>query len=193
MKNVWKKSMAMVLIMSLMLGLMVGCGGGPVDTDEEKNFTYPIELYYVSSAYLETGDDSIEPMVVVKSEATAQVEEADEIYEATLEALVQIPGEGEDTMVREGMIDDVTVTDGVAVVDFNEDYMHGGSLEEVYLIEQVVRTLIKSFDEVQKVRFTVEGEAVDSLMGHLEANCTYGLITVQEDGTDLELVTIMDN
>jgi len=193
MKNVWKKSMAMVLIMSLMLGLMVGCGGGPVDADEEKNFAYPIELYYVSSAYLETGDDSIEPMVVVKSEATAQVEEADEIYEATLEALVQIPGEGEDTMVREGMIDDVTVTDGVAVVDFNEDYMHGGSLEEVYLIEQVVRTLIKSFDEVQKVRFTVEGEAVDSLMGHLEANCTYGLITVQEDGTDLELVTIMDN
>ena len=42
------------------------------------------------------------------------------------------------------------------------------------------------------VRFTVDGEQVDSLMGHLEANCTYGLVSVIEDGVAVELVTILE-
>ena len=176
MKKVWKKTIAAMLVLILTVGMLAGCGGGPVENEEEDSANYHVKLYYVSAEYLETGDESIEPMVVVDTDVAVPLEEADEIYETTLELLVQVSEEGMDTMIREGMVDDVTVTGGLAVVDLNEDTMHGGSMEEVYLIEQMVRTLIKSFDEVQKVRFTVEG----------------GLITVQEDGADVELVSIME-
>ena len=115
-----------------------------------------------------------------------------DVYEIALDLLTEVRGEGMDTMVKAEMVNNTTVNEGIAVVDFNGETMHGGSMEEVWLIEQVVRTLVKSFDNISAVRFTVDGETVDSLMGHLEAKCTYGLITVQEDGVDVELVAIME-
>lgn len=187
-----KRYTGLFLTLILILGTLAGCGSDPVDTEEDKQLEHPAKLYFVSSEYLETGDESIEPMVIVETTVTTPVEEADDIYETTLDLLVQVPEEGTDTMLREAMVEDVTVTDSIAVVDFNGELMHGGSMEEVYLIEQVVRTLVKSFDDISAVKFTVDGMGVDSLMGHLEANCTYGLITVEEDGNDVELVTIME-
>lgn len=187
-----KRYTGLLLSLILILGTLAGCGSDPVDTEEDKQLEHSAKLYFVSSEYLETGDESIEPMVIVETTVTTPVEEADDIYETTLDLLVQVPEEGTDTMLREAMVEDVTVTDSIAVVDFNGELMHGGSMEEVYLIEQVVRTLVKSFDDISAVKFTVDGMGVDSLMGHLEANCTYGLITVEEDGNDVELVTIME-
>ncbi|MBR7147589.1 MAG: GerMN domain-containing protein [Firmicutes bacterium] len=187
-----KRYTGLFLTLILILGTLAGCGSDPVDTEGDKQLEHPAKLYFVSSEYLETGDETIEPMVIVETTVTTPVEEADDIYETTLDLLVQVPEEGTDTMLREAMVEDVTVTDSIAVVDFNGELMHGGSMEEVYLIEQVVRTLVKSFDDISAVKFTVDGMGVDSLMGHLEANCTYGLITVEEDGNDVELVTIME-
>ena len=192
METMRKQYTGLFLTLILILGTLAGCGSDPVDTEEDKQLEHPAKLYFVSSEYLETGDETIEPMVIVETTVTIPVEEADDIYETTLDLLVQVPEEGTDTMLREAMVEDVTVTDSIAVVDFNGELMHGGSMEEVYLIEQVVRTLVKSFDDISAVKFTVDGMGVDSLMGHLEANCTYGLITVEEDGNDVELVTIME-
>ena len=192
METMRKRYTGLFLTLVLILGTLAGCGSDPVDTEEDKQLEHPAKLYFVSSEYLETGDETIEPMVIVETTVTLPVEEADDIYETTLDLLVQVPEEGTDTMLREAMVEDVTVTDSIAVVDFNGELMHGGSMEEVYLIEQVVRTLVKSFDDFSAVKFTVDGMGVDSLMGHLEANCTYGLITVEEDGNDVELVTIME-
>ena len=192
METMRKRYTGLFLTLILILGTLAGCGSDPVDTEEDKQLEHLAKLYFVSSEYLETGDETIEPMVIVETTVTIPVEEADDIYETTLDLLVQVPEEGTDTMLREAMVEDVTVTDSIAVVDFNGELMHGGSMEEVYLIEQVVRTLVKSFDDISAVKFTVDGMGVDSLMGHLEANCTYGLITVEEDGNDVELVTIME-
>ncbi|MBQ6948414.1 MAG: GerMN domain-containing protein [Firmicutes bacterium] len=192
METMRKQYTGLLLTLILILGTLAGGGSDPVDTEEDKQLEHPAKLYFVSSEYLETGDETIEPMVIVETTVTIPVEEADDIYETTLDLLVQVPEEGTDTMLREAMVEDVTVTDSIAVVDFNGELMHGGSMEEVYLIEQVVRTLVKSFDDISAVKFTVDGMGVDSLMGHLEANCTYGLITVEEDGNDVELVTIME-
>lgn len=153
---------------------------------------YHAETYYISSEYLETGDETLEPLSIMGRKIEIPESEVDQIYEIVLGYLTEPIRDGEDTMVKEGMIQAVTVADGQAVVDFNGELMHGGSMEEVWLIEQVVRTLVKSFEDISAVRFTVDGETVDSLMGHLEANCTYGLISVEEDGVDVELVTIME-
>ena len=194
MKKTWKTYMGFLLALILSMGMMTGCGGGPEDVQEEQLPDYPVKLYYVSSEYLETGDESIEPMIMteVLVPTDAEMSEVYDIYDIVLDLLTEVMGEGMDTMVKVEMVNDTTVTDGVAVVDFNGEVMHGGSMEEVYLIEQVVRTLVKSFDEITAVQFTVDGQTVDSLMGHLEANCTYGLISVEEDGVDVELVTIME-
>ena len=194
MKKTWKTYMGFLLALILSMGMMTGCGGGSADTDEESVLDYSVKLYYVSSEYLETGDESIEPMIMteVLVPTDAEMSEVYDIYDIVLDLLTEVMGEGMDTMVKVEMVNDTTVTDGVAVVDFNGEVMYGGSMEEVYLIEQVVRTLVKSFDEITAVQFTVDGQTVDSLMGHLEANCTYGLISVEEDGVDVELVTIME-
>ncbi|MBR6500080.1 MAG: GerMN domain-containing protein [Firmicutes bacterium] len=194
MKKTWKTYMGFLLALILSMGMMTGCGGGPEDVQEEQLPDYPVKLYYVSSEYLETGDESIEPMIMTEVLVPTDGEMSDfyDIYDIALDILTEVMGEGMDTMVKVEMVNDTTVTDGVAVVDFNGEAMHGGSMEEVYLIEQVVRTLVKSFDEITTVQFTVDGQTVDSLMGHLEANCSYGLISVEEDGIDVELVTIME-
>ena len=181
----------LMIVTILVLGLLRACDAFLGNT-KEPLVTYRAETYFVSSEYLETGDETLEPLSIMGRKIEIPESEADQIYEIVLGYLTEPIRDGEDTMVKEEMIRGVTVADGQAVVDFNGELMHGGSMEEVWLIEQVVRTLVKSFDDISAVRFTVDGETVDSLMGHLEANCTYGLITVQEDGVDVELVAIME-
>lgn len=181
----------LMIVTILVLGLLRSCDAflnGP----KEPLVEYHAETYYISSEYLETGDETLEPLSIMRRYIELPADEAGQVYGIVLGYLTEPIRDGEDTMVKEGMIRGVTVADGQAVVDFNGELMHGGSMEEVWLIEQVVRTLVKSFEDISTVRFTVDGETVDSLMGHLEANCTYGLITVQEDGVDVELVAIME-
>lgn len=185
---------ALVLALLFALCALTACsGGGEDDMDGEAPAEFPVALYFVDAQYIETGDEAIEPMIVKEQTLKIDAEDADDRYEETVE-LLTAAGEGEETMIRQGMVDGVSVQDGLAVVDFNEDAMHGGSLEETYLIEQVVRTLIKSYEEIDRVRFTVDGQTVDTLMGHLEANCIYGLITVSDETKgDVELVSIVED
>jgi len=190
MKRNTKRYLAWFLMVMMLAAAATGCTG-PTDGDDEVTVDYPVTLYYVDPEYLETGDESIDPLIVKETVLSMEEDDAEERYEETLELLADSE-DGADTMIRHGMVDEVTVSDGLATVNFEGDEMHGGSMEEVYLIEQVVRTLVKSFDNIEKVRFTVDGQEVDSLMGHLAANCVYGLITVEEDGADVELVSILN-
>ena len=186
-----RQRIAWILTAALLVMALVGCGSSGGNEAGEEQEEYSIVLYYVNDAYVETGDESLEPLVVTEGTLNIESSLIEERYQQTLEMLSQ-PVDGADTMFRQGMVHGVTVSDGLAVVDFDSNMMYGGSMEESFLIEQVVRTLIKSFDDVERVAFTVDGEEVDSLMGHLEANCTYGLIAVEEDGTEVELVSIVE-
>lgn len=186
-----RQRIAWILTAALLIMALVGCGSSGGNEAGEEQEEYSIVLYYVNDAYVETGDESLEPLVVTEGTLNIESSLIEERYQQTLEMLSQ-PVDGADTMFRQGMVHGVTVSDGLAVVDFDSNMMYGGSMEESFLIEQVVRTLIKSFDDVERVAFTVDGKEVDSLMGHLEANCTYGLIAVEEDGTEVELVSIVE-
>ena len=44
----------------------------------------------------------------------------------------------------------------------------GSAVEEQLLISQIVETLMQSYDEVQSVSFTVDGEEAETLMGHVD-------------------------
>ncbi len=52
-------------------------------------------------------------------------------------------------------------------VDFSSRNLTGTMREEQLLIAQIVGTLRSSFAEVERVYFTVDGEAADTLMGHV--------------------------
>ena len=66
---------------------------------------------------------------------------------------------------KEFKINNITENEGTAIVDFSSRNLSGDELTEKLLISQIVSTLLKSFDEIQAVAFTVDGEPADTLMG----------------------------
>jgi len=63
----------------------------------------------------------------------------------------------------------VAVKDGIATVDFDREIKTGhwgGSAGEILTVYSVVNTLTE-LEHVRAVRFLVEGEEVDTLLGHL--------------------------
>jgi spore germination protein GerM len=61
------------------------------------------------------------------------------------------------------------IKDEVAYVDFNKAILkgNGGSASEILLVASVVNTLTE-FPSVEKVKFLVEGKAIDTLYGHMD-------------------------
>lgn len=61
------------------------------------------------------------------------------------------------------------IKDEVAYVDFNKTILkgNGGSATEMLLVASVVDTLTE-FPTVEKVKFLVEGKAIDTLYGHMD-------------------------
>lgn len=64
-------------------------------------------------------------------------------------------------------INHVIESGGTVTVDFSSRNLTGTTREEQLLIAQIVGTLRSSFAEVERVYFTVDGEAADTLMGHV--------------------------
>lgn len=149
-----------------------GCGNDtkvPDDgTDGKTAQDYTVQLFFANEEYVNTGNDSLEKfMPVFESKLTV---EPDNVYFQTLEALRSVPEEGYSTLVTEEIkFNDVYFEDGTVYVDFDSIGLNGGSLSEVFLISQIVETLVNSFEEVKQVQFLVDGETVESIMGHFDA------------------------
>ena len=78
------------------------------------------------------------------------------------------PEEGLMTAFKEEfIINNVTESAGEVTVDFSSRNLTGSDREERFLIAQIVATLTESFSEVERVAFTVDGEAAETLMGHV--------------------------
>jgi len=72
------------------------------------------------------------------------------------------------TEVRSVFFDDL----GILYVDFRAGSFEGwawGSSSEILAIRSVVRSLAAAFPEVERIRFLVDGEAVESIGGHVDA------------------------
>ncbi|WP_378956111.1 GerMN domain-containing protein [Pelosinus sp. sgz500959] len=64
----------------------------------------------------------------------------------------------------------ISVKDGIAYVDFNENLIKnntGGSASEMLLVAAIVNTLTE-FHNIQKVQILVEGKKIDSISGHMD-------------------------
>ena len=53
--------------------------------------------------------------------------------------------------------------------------LSGSETVEKMLISQIVNTLIKSFDEIQAVSFTVDGDEAETLMGHVDITRSFSV------------------
>lgn len=181
------------LCFTVLLGsiLFAGCNGSSADpADEAQN--YDVDLYYANQAYIDEGDESLDHFKEVDKTISAT---PGGVYLETLKALSETPeGDGYATMLgarvqvnSAAMDTDGTV--GTVTVDFKADGISGGSTEETLLIEQIVWTLTESFDNVKRVKFTVGGEAVETLMGHMDVSVPYEVTEVDNgNGEDVETV-----
>ncbi len=179
----WRKVCLWGLVMVLLLATLAGCGqdnGGPEipeTPDIPEPVEYTVELYFTNDAYVETGDESLGRYLT--ESRVIEVAEGENPWIAMLEALKTVESEEMGTVIGQDVIfDRVAVSEEdetLLIVDFGSIGTGGGSMQEGFFIGQIVETLIYNgylFEDggaVEKVQFLVEGEPVESLMGHIDA------------------------
>lgn len=172
-----KKNKAIIMILVLMLGLMMsGCNDskevdtGNDDANQEQTsdvVEVTVMQYFASAAYIYDGQDEENGELMPPVEYKMTCKPEDNKYLAAVNSPRTLP-EGSDqyyTALSDSyIINDVTVDDGVAYVDFSSENLSGGAANEIALIDQIVYTLGNSFEEIAAVQFTVDGQRVETLM-----------------------------
>lgn len=170
-----KKSVVLILLCAVLaFGLFgfTGCGGSDPGTGEPNGSTeleekeYRVTLFFANEAYIAAGDETLEKFMVYESEMTSK---PGDVYLDALELLKASPEEGYSTVITDQVkFNDVYLEGDTVFVDLDSSGLNGGSLDETFLISQIVGTLIHSFEEVIQVQFLIDGEAVETLMGHVD-------------------------
>ena len=70
-------------------------------------------------------------------------------------------------------VNSVSVADSVATVDLGELSLNVGAESEQRAIDQIVWTLTEFAPDVKSVRFTVNGEIVETFAGHIDTTATF--------------------
>ncbi len=168
-----KKIIGLLVFVLLLTGIMslAGCG----NTDEKVMKEYNVTLYFANDEYVQTGDDSLEQMVVLK-DYKLESEEGNQYMVLVDSALRNAAKEveGADTLIVDKIVfNKVSVDGGIATVDLAGATLNGGSLEETYVISQIVESLIASFEEIDSVQFLVDGKKAETLMGHFDVSTPF--------------------
>ena len=171
-----------VLLIFAVVIVSAGCG-------EERSANEPIifimDMCYVNSEYLSTGNEEVPAVLYFENEHFYALEGKQ--YFMLLDTVLRenpLGLNGVDTMITDKIqFNSVEVVEGTAFVDIKGEGLSGSSLEEGLLISQIVNSLMGSFDEVHRVRFLVDGETAETLMGHYDAENPYeeGIYTVWKD------------
>lgn len=140
-------------------------GGNEVVEPSPKTDEKEVTLYFANKKYVETGDEKLEKLIAEKrvvKYGDISLEEAvvRELMKGTenTELTTEIPSSAK--------LINVEISDGTAFVNFAQEGMYGGSLQESFTISQIVNSLIK-LGSVKRVQFLVDGKKAESLMGHI--------------------------
>ena len=131
--------------------------------DSDQKFqTQEIKIFYP--------DENATKLVEVKR--TIKFVDENEKYSAALSELMQTPKEQGliNIFPKHTKIKSVTRKDDTAIVDFDKDIVKnfvGGSTGEEFLVNSVVDTLTE-FDEINQVRFLIDGQEIETLSGHMD-------------------------
>jgi spore germination protein GerM len=125
-----------------------------------------VVLFFGNNEYIATGDEKYEWMLTEVQEITYG---ETGLEEAIVRALMAGPMDTEKMstgFTGTMKLHSVYVLDGTAFVNFNSDGLNGGSMQESYVISQVVESLTQ-LDNVDRVQFLVDGQVTETLMGHI--------------------------
>lgn len=147
----------------------------PSETAQTEMAVAPNEDKTVSAAKTQTEitvyfpDANAEKLIAAKR----QITDSSDKYAQAVNALIAGPAneaEGIGIMPKGAKVLNVTVKDATATVDFSKEFQTnftGGSTGEIMLVGSIVDTLTE-FPEIKAVRFTLEGQPLDILGGHLD-------------------------
>lgn len=140
--------------------------GNKVINPEPQEKETEVNLYYVNSKYIETGDESLAKTLPVKKKIKyGKVPFA----EAVVKELFKDPGiEGLSAGVPQSAnLLGVEVEGDTAYVNFASQGLNGGSTAETIVIEQITKTLF-GLEGISRVQFLKDGKKADDLMGHID-------------------------
>ena len=134
------------------------------DAKDGEEKSYDVTLTYPSTAYIVDGDEDnkkVTEQVTVKATK-------DDVITKVLDQLSQAPEtKGAEPVGLDKFDYSKSKLDGTtAVVDLSGD-LTGGSLDEDVLARSIVNSLL-SVKGIKAVKFTVNGEKAESLMGHVD-------------------------
>lgn len=140
-------------------------GGGDadiVDTPEEE-VTLPAEL--TSKVQVFFTDDNLEQLITVERDISYGDEAAK--YTAAFQAL-QTADPGMLSLWQKVILRQIDLKDGLLTIDITlPDEARLGAGGEALAIDALTKTFFQ-FDEVKQLELTVDGEKLESLMGHVE-------------------------
>ena len=137
------------------------------EPEPAENYTKEVTLYFANNDYVETGNEEYDWLIEEKREINY---EGTTLEEAIVRDLMKGPVDTENMSTgfpSTVKLIDVTVDqDKTCYVNFAQDGLYGGSMEESYIIAQVVNSLV-GLDSVDRVQFLVDGKPAETLMGHI--------------------------
>lgn len=173
---VWILVVIAVLLAGGLLGWWLVGPSMPADSRKSPAVRQPVTsgpvltVYYPSRKYIESGNESIPMILPKKVRVNAQT------VTAAISLLQQLPNDPDmaPAIRKDLKILDIHVDKKIAYVNFSADNLFGGSLEEMLLVQSVVKTL-NGIQGVQKIQFLVDGEIRETLMGHIETSDPIGV------------------
>lgn len=132
---------------------------------EEEEEEIKVILFFTNKNYIETGDESTKKLLP----EYRNISRDRVLEEAIIEELIEGPIKDRSVTLIPNTVQliDVKVEDGTAYVNFKEEGLRGSSTQETFTIMQIAASLLQ-LDHVEQVQFLVEGEVVESLMGHVD-------------------------
>ena len=124
-------------------------------------------LYFANEKYIETGDEDLDKFIPL--DVKVEVKNG-EIARAVINSLIAGPKEKEGVttgLPKNLKLIDLNLKDKIILVNLSSEGLNGGSLEEELLIGQIVNSLLE-LENVEGVKFLVDGEKTDTLMGHFD-------------------------
>ncbi|MBC7087747.1 MAG: GerMN domain-containing protein [Tissierellales bacterium] len=141
--------------------------GNTTEPEPEENYTKEVTLYFANNDYVETGNEEYDWLIEEKREINF---EGTTLEEAVVRELMKGPVDTENMSTgfpsTVKLIDVKVDENKTCYVNFAQDGLYGGSMEESYIIAQVVNSLV-GLDSVDRVQFLIDGKPAETLMGHI--------------------------
>ena len=126
--------------------------------------TKTIKLYFANEEYILTGNDDLDVIIAVEREVKVKEKPIEEVV---LEELKNKPEDEQlTTIVDKIKVLSVETAENTAYVNLSGENLHGGSLEESLILQQIVFSLTE-LEGIEQVQILVDGSKRETLMGHI--------------------------